>query len=302
MKLLTKTALIAAMAFSANAMAMQSMDDQALSAQTGKDGINLGIGISKVQIGQVFVHDNDGLAANTKFNGASVGGTATAGAIVIGDGATDGVVITANTAAVLPSHNLADVVIDTDAGTAGTGGAFLNVKADVSGLNIKLGQIGVAASNGSTAPASGAKRGIVADSTNAILTGLDLTTGVMGANIQLGATPQGAMVKLNGSMTGGLAISNLGIKDAAGGGTITIGKLLVTDTGAANLTMNADVSVKPEGLAITALSNATDMYVSNVSLSSAAPASIGDIEVSNMRVFSGTNGTTPGAVITVSGH
>ncbi len=44
------------------------------------------------------------------------------------------------------SHNLADLTIDTDAGT-GTNGAFLNVAAAVSGLDIYIGEIGVSASN-----------------------------------------------------------------------------------------------------------------------------------------------------------
>ncbi len=38
------------MAISANAMAMQAMDDASLSATTGQDGINIGIGISKIEI------------------------------------------------------------------------------------------------------------------------------------------------------------------------------------------------------------------------------------------------------------
>ncbi len=47
----------------------------------------------------------------------------------------------------LASRNLADLVIDTDAGTSATGGAFINVAAQVSGLDIKIGEIGVSASN-----------------------------------------------------------------------------------------------------------------------------------------------------------
>ncbi|HQV25289.1 MAG TPA: pilus assembly protein FilA, partial [Acinetobacter sp.] len=50
MKMFTKLALISSMAISANAMAMQSMDDAALGATTGQDGINIGIGISAVTI------------------------------------------------------------------------------------------------------------------------------------------------------------------------------------------------------------------------------------------------------------
>jgi hypothetical protein len=84
----------------------------------------------------------------------SLGGTSTAGAIVIkGDGGSitkdSGLVITApikngalDTNRALASHNLADLVIDTDAG--GANGAFLNIAAAVSGLDIYVGEIGVA--------------------------------------------------------------------------------------------------------------------------------------------------------------
>lgn len=39
MKLFTKLALVSAVAISSNAMAMQAMDDAALSSTTGQDGI-----------------------------------------------------------------------------------------------------------------------------------------------------------------------------------------------------------------------------------------------------------------------
>ncbi len=55
MKMFTKLALVSSMAISANAMAMQSMDDAALSAATGQDGINIGIGISKIEIDKVLI-------------------------------------------------------------------------------------------------------------------------------------------------------------------------------------------------------------------------------------------------------
>ena len=55
MKMFTKLALVSSMAISANAMAMQSMDDAALSAATGQDGINIGIGISKIDFALILI-------------------------------------------------------------------------------------------------------------------------------------------------------------------------------------------------------------------------------------------------------
>ncbi|MEG0603301.1 MAG: pilus assembly protein FilA [Acinetobacter sp.] len=329
MKMFTKLALVSSMAISANAMAMQSMDDAALSAATGQDGINIGIGISKIEIEKVLIHDNNGLT------NATLGGTSTAGAIVIkGNGtgltATNGVVITApmlnattvdNTRA-LASHNLADLTIDTDAGT-GTNGAFLNVAAAVSGLDIYIGEIGV---SGSNTAGSTVRRGNDAANYNKILSGLTIKTGVMNANIQLGAAPQGAMIVLNTTMQGGLEIKDLGIVDSStktgtadgtagnrAAGQIYLDSIRVSDANANNLTVNAAVSVVGKEdtnngyLRIVTGSGATtpktDMYIKGVHLGSQTAGSIGDVEVQGMQTYY-FNGTTnvPGSVITISGH
>ncbi|MEG0404899.1 MAG: pilus assembly protein FilA [Acinetobacter sp.] len=329
MKMFTKLALVSSMAISANAMAMQSMDDAALSAATGQDGINIGIGISKIEIEKVLIHDNNGLT------NATLGGTSTAGAIVIkGNGtgltATNGVVITApmlnattvDNSRALASHNLADLTIDTDAGT-GTNGAFLNVAAAVSGLDIYIGEIGV---SGSNTAGSTVRRGNDAANYNKILSGLTIKTGVMNANIQLGAAPQGAMIVLNTTMQGGLEIKDLGIVDSStktgtadgtagnrAAGQIYLDSIRVSDANATNLTVNAAVSVVGKEdtnngyLRIVTGSGATtpktDMYIKGVHLGSQTAGSIGDVEVQGMQTYY-FNGTTnvPGSVITISGH
>ena len=372
MKLFTKLALVSAVAISGSAMAMESMDDSALSSATGQDGISLGIGISRIEIAKMYIHDNDGLAttetfnvtkANPDFNDnaqatytgtyaatyagyltanpgdttaaaaaataaataaaqaiqptfvngtaptiaapTNLGGTATAGAIVV-----NGIQLTANTADLLTSHNLADVTIDTDGGNGA--GAFLNIGAKVSGLNIKVGSIGVAQSG--TRTGTEARRGIVANSEATILSNLNLVTGRMDANIQLGNTPQGAMIALSGTMNGGLAINGLNIHDAAGGGRIVIDGIKVSDAGIGNnnLSMDAKIGVTTKGLEIIGGGNATDVYVKGIRLDgslSAGPnpvwtagSSIGDVEINGMQMFHGDSGMIPGAKITVSGH
>ncbi len=330
MKMFTKLALVSSMAISANAMAMQSMDDAALSAATGQDGINIGIGISKIEIEKVLIHDNDGLA----------GAPANAGAIVIqGNGlaasatnlnSTNGIVITApmlnattvDNSRALASHNLADVTSDTDKGT-GANGAFLNVAAAVSGLDIYIGEIGV---SGSNAASTTVRRGNDTTNYNAILSGLTIKTGLTNANIQLGAAPQGAMIVLNTTMQGGLEIKNLGIVDSStktgtadgttgnrAAGQIFLESIKVSDANAANLTVNAAVSVvgkeetKNDYLRIITGSGATtpktDMYIKGVHLGSQAAASIGDVEVQGLQTyyFNGT-ANVQGSMITISGH
>ncbi|CAM4251832.1 putative pilus system protein FilA [Acinetobacter pragensis] len=314
MKKFTQLALVSSLAISANAMAMQAMDDASLSASTGQDGINIGIGISKIEIEKLLIHDNDGLTST------ALGGTSTAGAIVIkGTGVAgtanekNGIVIGANTASLLASHNLADLQIDSDAGTSAKGGAFINIAAQVSGLDIHIGEIGVAASGDSTA--TGIRRGAT-ENYNKILTGLNIKTGVMDANVQLGATPQGAMIKLNTTMQGGLEISDLGIVDSSGGGQIWLGKIQVADASGTDLSISNKISVKPTGLSIlNDGTTATDIYVQAIALGAkptatlgargtATAGSIGDVEIQGLQTYYMDSATTmaKGSVITISGR
>jgi hypothetical protein len=317
MKKFTKLALVSSLAISANAMAMQAMDDASLGATTGQDGINIGIGISKIEIEKLLIHDNDGLTAT------ALGGTSTAGAIVIkGNGtgatATNGIVIAANMASLLPSHNLADLQIDTDAGTTAAGGAFINIAAQVSGLDISIGEIGVAKSG--DAAATGIRRG-ASDNYNKIITGLNIKTGVMTANVQLGASPQGAMINLSTTMQGGLTISDLGIHDSAGGGDIWLGKIQVADANGTDLSISNKIKVTTNGLVILNDSpNAKDIYVQAIALGSkpasvttatplgdrgtATAGTIGDVEVQGLQTYYMNSPTSmaKGSVITISGR
>ena len=319
MKKLTKLALAVSVAFSANAMAMQAMDDASLSATTGQDGLTIGIGISKIEIAKLYIHDNDGLS----------GTPADAGAIYIkGDGLAGsatkdhGVVITANyggvggTEFLLDSRNLADLVIDSD---AGAGNPFINIAAKVSGLNINIGEIGVVASGAEpTATSASIRRGGTGKE-NAILTGLSVKTGPMAANIQLGAAPQGAMITLNATMKGGLTITDLGILDnstAVAGtreaGVIHLDKIQLADAGSRDLILNQDISVfgadgADKGyVKIVSTSGAHDNYIKGIHLGSKTAASIGDMEVQGLQTYYGSpyagGAYTPGAIITIRGH
>ena len=337
MKKFTKLALVSSIALTTNAMAMQAMDDTALSATTGQDGLSIGIGISKVEIEKLFIHDNDGLAAKGVAGDLGFGGTGTAGAIVIkgngqGDTATKGVVIGANYddkgAYLLASRNLADLVIDTDAGT-GANGAFINVAAQVSGLDIQIGEIGVTASGkqGVDDNADSIRRGGDDTNYNAILSGLTLKTGKMDANIQLGATPQGAMIKLDTTMVGGLEIKNLGILDNStktadrAAGEIFIESIKVTDATKKDLTLKQDISIigKDDAsngyIQIISHGGAKDNYIKGIHLGSydrtagaVQTTSIGDMEIQGLQTYYGAPqamggaGYTQGAKITISGH
>ncbi|MEK7740052.1 MAG: pilus assembly protein FilA, partial [Pseudomonadota bacterium] len=264
--------------------------------------ISIGIDASKVEIAKLHVFDGDGLAVNP-----TTGGTGKAGAITLNN-----VVVTKT-----GTGNLADLVIDTDGGaTAGaTGTPFLNVAAAISALKIELGKIevnNVTGSAGAYKPDAGSAE---------ILSGLTVNVGATTANIQLGNTPQGAMIKLNGSMIGGLSISNLALKDAsaAGGGYIVLGGIKVTDSGSSNLALDADVAVTTQGLAVTAMKSTTgtDIYLTKVVLgggtgfvpgtpgtpgTGTGSGSIGDVAITGMKFYNGGSATPNGVKLTISGH
>lgn len=301
MKMFTKLALVSSMAISANAMAMQAMDDAALSSATGQDGIKIGIGaglnadlatfmgtpvaVTKgILVEDLYVHDNDGLAATAAFNGVNLGGKATPGAIHI-----DGLGLQATAGADnfdgTASTNLLNLKIDTD---AGAGGAFLNIGANVASLRVKVGAISIGASGAAPDLASTNIRRGTTGTENQILTGLTLDMGKVAANVQLGATPQGAMVLVKSSLSG-LNITNLGINDAAGGGQIYLDGLHVRGAGGGAIDVDLGISVKSTGLEITNNSTAgNDIYVKAVRLGAAATgstnASIGDVEVQGLKL------------------
>ncbi|MFH7806152.1 pilus assembly protein FilA [Acinetobacter haemolyticus] len=344
MKKFTKLALVSSLAISANAMAMQAMDDASLGATTGQDGINIGIGISRITIDKLFVHDNDGLstkdATGTVIPTTALGGTGNAGAISIKgaknsetitltnggtiDRKDQGIFIGANYQSLLATGNLADLQIDSDAGSGSGNTAFINIAAQVSGLEIHIGEIGVTAS-GANDPAVNIRRGGNDSNYNAILSGLSVKTGKMTANIQLGAAPQGAMIKLDSVMQGGLEIKNLGILDnstngavvavhptagpisTTGPGEIFIESIKVADANSTNLTMKASVSVFGESAAnkgfvrIVSTNDKIDNYVKGIHLGSRTAGSIGDVEVQGLQTFYGAS-YDKGSMISISGH
>lgn len=306
MKFFPQLALVSAIAISGNAMAMQALDDESLSAATGQDGITLYIapptsalvgftpadGYNGVlTIENVFIHDKDGVNDNALVPTADSG----AGAIVLGapDG-TSGLVIAGS----------AGITVKIDADT-NAGDPLLNVNIALPAtLTVRTGDIGVATSNrvSGTLASNTVLRGINAAEYNKILNSIDIELGGTELNIQLGAEAQGAMIKVAGSITDGLVITGLELFDNAGtaanlaggvlgttGGSIYVGTIAVTDTGGANLTLNTDIDVSSNGLIMT-MGGAikTDILMNDVRLGNVAGAAgvnwdttsaIGDVEI-----------------------
>lgn len=314
MKLFTQLALVSAIAVSGNAMAMQALDDAQLASTTGQDGITLTIkppvkpfaaltagagGV--IEIDHIYVHDKGGLAL-------ADGGTDTSGAITL-----DGFAIAGN----------APIVVKIDAdGNAGNG-AFLNVNVALpSELIIRTGNIGVAESARVAGDAATVK-GLVGGQRQ-ILDSIDIALGGAQLNIQLGNEVQAGhvetetMIKMSGTITDGLSITGLTLRDSEGtptnlatgqlgttGGAIYIGEILVTDAGGTDLNIATDINVSAAGLVLSVGGTANDVMLADVRLgtinkiagvidNATSVASLGDVEIVGLDMV--------GAQIAISGH
>lgn len=272
--------------------ALQQVDDSQLGAVTGQEGITVSISpdANGMKIKQVFIHDNDGVGSGN--HGVT---TSSAGAIVIGDGTNDGVTI---------KGGKIELAIDAD-GNAAKPVLNVNAKLNASSTGyteISLGQVSVGQSGTApdlTSTTATIRRG--ATNNAKILNGLDVKLGTTSMNIQLGNQPQGALVVMNSTMTGGLKLDNLELVDADGGtttpaaeGVVKVDSLKVTDANNANMSMNGNINIDSvNGLEVT-MTNNLDLYVKGVHLGTATAPSIGDIEVNGLNMGTST--------ISIKGH
>lgn len=269
-KLVLASAIIAA---SSSSFAMQAMDEEAMAATTGQDGISVTIATTSAITGNIIVHDKDGYAS----------GAGDAGAIVISNFSLDTPAI--------------DLVIDAE-GDDTASAPYLNIGVSIgAGTTIATGDISVATSNG--------LGNAVTNQTAVLIDSMDITLGATTANIQLGNAPQGAMITLDTVMTGGLTINEFKLNDVSsgGGGSIAVDSIAVRGAAEANLTVDAEVAVIASGLQITVNTLGTGglytaltdvrLGATDYSVPTLAP-SIGDVEIIGLNLA--------GTTITVAGH
>ena len=187
-------------------MAMQALDDANLSATTGQDGINVGIHIPKIDVGQVALIDKDGVSSkilNKDYNQAAsltLAGTSNAPMSVsfLGNN----------------TNSTINAVIDTD---AGAGKAFANVAVSLgSGITgFKVSPFAVYLSNTNNTSGIGGSKDVFTAG-NTLNTGVSKFLEVGSAsnnfqidfvqgntpklNIQLGNVPQSHMVQFSGAI------------------------------------------------------------------------------------------------------
>lgn len=267
-----KLALVTAIACAPMAsFGVESLDDAALSAATGQDGLAIGLDLSVNT--DTIIHDTDGIdAAYQTLYGF-------AGAIVV-------------TGLDLQATGI-EVEIDAGDDVIGTtaNAPTLNVHVNLAnGVTLQTGTVGVANSNRDNSAWG-------ATGTVNVLNNMTVSVGATDLNIQLGNEPQGAMISIVADVTNGLTLNNLGITDAGGTATYTGGTIgasvvtLMNNNDPTMLSVNMGINVVDNGgvsgngglrIDINQLGDAVngmDVRIERQYLGTVAAGYVGDVEV-----------------------
>lgn len=342
MKMLKKLALVSAISMiSAGSFAMEAMDDETMSATTGQDGITINIvpdrltrleatamGVTDatqsaiadldndpltvdpapafkgLSIGEIRVHDDDGISTN-KNSGALVIGGGRAAVDFNADGDTDdageaAISALSDRTVILAKGNKPiqinlDMIGDVDNVKSGNQ-ASLRVEIKQPQLAIKLGNIYVADSNAAADDINAAGGASVdadlldnQDGTDVtdkvkILSGLEIVMGESTMVIQLGnEDSSNHMIDASATLAGGLTINNFELFDEFGavagnadnlltgdvgsGGSIRAKSIKITDNGGTgDLTTQTYIDVGSRVLSSTVTAAATSTYQAGVVL------------------------------------
>lgn len=274
-----KLALVSAMlAATSGAFAMEAMDEDALAATTGQDGLTIGLATSANL--NVIIHDKDGLTGTSQSGFANSGALVISGISLAGAGGV--------------GNALIDIDIDAGASAAAANDATLNIGISVGSVQMGLGALSVA----NSAREGGIGWGTDALTQSATLVNLG-TISLAGAtiNVQLGNEPQLDMIALNTTLTGGLVLSNFALNDVNSSGSISVGTLTVSDAGVGNVDLAVDLGINATATGLTIRvdtmgTGGMDVTMANVVLGGGA--SIGDVEINGLNLS--------GDTITISGH
>lgn len=323
-KLILASAITAA---STSAFAMQALDDEALAATTGQDGLTITLGVD-LNIGKLRIHDKDGLngvaglpntggSANgfTNYFSPTLGGTSTAGStatlvesasIVINGGAAAasagaGNGVNALQGIAIQSTSNTVLKIDTGAKTSGAD-PVLHIEANMGAVNIGLGGTAISVQSGSANTAATPTNSAQILSFDA---GTVLSLGASTMNIDLGNQPTGALVWGTSTLTENgngnvLELASLNILQGTNG--IGLKDVEISAAGVATaVSTDIRLSVVAGGLQLSTASVGgvgLDIAVGDITLGSGYATvnnnSIGSVYIDNLRMGNNT--------ITIAGH
>lgn len=296
-KLALASAIIAA---SSSAFALEAMDDETLSATTGQAGITIEMN-TNVQIGQLRIHDADGLngVAVTPYDLNSDGDTADAGEAdiyagfkvgAVGADTGGSIVITGDGAGsdALTITSAGPSTLTIDAGNNGTN-SLLHIGAALGATTIGLDgtRIGVARGDGVNAGALDQFTSFLSFNDDTVL-----NLGATNLNIDLGHQPSGHLIFGTVSMTEDGVTNNVidltSLNINHGAASIALGNIGIAANGGNTLSMDVGIGVSAtQGLYINT-KNMTGLDVSLGSVALGTAASIGAVYVDNLRLQDNT--------------
>ncbi|MFZ5699108.1 MAG: DUF6160 family protein [Pseudomonadota bacterium] len=274
-----KLALASAIALvPVSGFSLEALDDSSLGDVTGQDGIEIDISTASPITADFYIHDTTGLGSTA----APTGTHTFDGAIVIDNFSFNGT-----------------VNIDIDAGdnaNAAPSAPVLQINVSVPTATIITGDLRVANSQRDDATSNWGVNtisGVLLNTMTIAMSGLTL-------NIQLGNEPQGNMILVNSTITGGLSINSFALNDAnSGGAAIGASNILVRDTaGGADLSLNVGVDASTAGLVIDVnnigtLAGGMDLRITDLYLGTTGAGIVGDVTVVGLNLA--------GSTVTISG-
>jgi len=256
------------------AAAMDKLSDTEMSGHVAQDGVSItvilpdfdGAGAGTdlgIRANQTIFHDKTGYAGATD-----------AGAILHGTG-----VVGDRLELTMAAGSRITATIDASGDVDVLAGAqpMLNLKLDIPAFVFKTGKTYVARSNGVSAAVSSVSA--------AITDGMTINVGALTANVQLGNETQGSMIRLFGSMAGGITATGYALHDTGSGGSVRIASIGLENNGASTaLDVDVGVDFDINGLQarvaqLGTVGGGMDMTLSGVKFGDAAQAAIGNINV-----------------------
>lgn len=256
------------------AAAMDKLSDTEMSGHVAQDGVSItvilpdfdGAGAGTdlgIRANQTIFHDKTGYAGATD-----------AGAILHGTG-----VVGDRLELTMAAGSRITATIDASGDVDVLAGAqpMLNLKLDIPAFVFKTGKTYVARSNGVSAAVSSVSA--------AITDGMTINVGALTANVQLGNETQGSMIRLFGSMAGGITATGYALHDTGSGGSVRIASIGLENNGASTaLDVDVGVDFDINGLQarvaqLGSVGGGMDMTLSGVKFGDAAQAAIGNINV-----------------------
>jgi len=276
-----RLAIVPALLAVGTSWALDDLSDKEMSNHVAQDGITMRLLLPDFdgagpgtdvgfRINQTILHDRDGVGTST-----------TAGAIVHGTGvAGDRLEFT------MAANSSISATVDMvgDATIAVGRQPMLNVRLDIPAFTYKSGKTYVAQSGGVLVPVS-AMSSVISER-------MIFNVGAIVANLQLSSESQGSMMKITGSMAGGITATGYQLNDTNSGGSLFVPSIALENNGVSTaLDLDIGVDIVTTGLRVQVnqlgtVAGGMDLSLSSVKFGDAATPAMGNVDLVGLNLAS----------------